>query len=583
MTGKAFSDYGITIPSNAVGGGNVYTTCPWCSSQRKNKNAKCLSVNIDKGAWICNHCGIVGGLGKNNDYAKEPHWNKPKYVRPAPRPLVHLPGKVIDWFFDRGVSSEILARNKIGFEIAYMPQVEEDVEAIVFPYFRGGELINRKYRAFADKQFRLETRAELILYGLDDIDPECVTIVEGEIDKLSLEMAGFLSVVSVPNGAPPPTTKEYSTHLRYLEADWEKLESVKKFILAVDADEPGKRLEEELTRRLGIEKCVRAKWPEGCKDANEVLVRHGATDLRWYIDNAEPFPIEGAIEAMDRLDAVERFYVFGFESGVSTGWPTLDLHYKIRPGQLTVVSGVPGSGKSNFVDSLIVNIARNHGWRFAVFSPENLPVEQHIAMIAEKYVGKPFHAGPTPRMSPSELQNGLEWLHHHFSWILPHDESQWEVDNILKIAGQLCLRNGIRGLVIDPWNELEPLRPAYMTETEYVSQCLKRIRVFARQRDVHVWLVAHPAKLYRNKDGKYPVPTLYDISGSANWRNKADNGVIIWRDLESFDSTEVQVHIQKIRFRQDGCRGAVKLYYEPACATYGEELISHYTHNYENG
>ena len=109
-----------------------------------------------------------------------------------------------------------------------------------------------------------------------------------------------------------------------------------------------------------------------------------------------------------------------------------------------------------------------------------------------------------------------------------------------------------------------------MTETEYVSQCLKRVRVFARSRGVHVWIVVHPAKLSRANDGKYPVPTLYDCSGSAHWRNKCDNGIVVWRDLSGSDKDEVQIHVQKIRFRQIGKRGMVRLYYEPACATYRE-------------
>lgn len=53
-------------------------------------------------------------------------------------------------------------------------------------------------------------------------------------------------------------------------------------------------------------------------------------------------------------------------------------------------------------------------------------------------------------------------------------------------------RFGIRGLVIDPYNELDHQRPTYMTETEYVSQMLTKIKRFAQYHEVHVWLVAHP-------------------------------------------------------------------------------------------
>jgi twinkle protein len=174
-------------------------------------------------------------------------------------------------------------------------------------------------------------------------------------------------------------------------------------------------------------------------------------------------------------------------------------------------------------------------------------------------------------MTETELKAALEWVGQHFFWILPSDESAWTVEKIIETSSQLCLRRGIRGLVIDPWNELEPMRPAGMSETEYVAHSLKRIRVFARQHGVHVWIVIHPSKLYRDDSGKYPVPTLYDCAGSAHWRNKADNGIVVWRDLSGADSAEVQIHVQKTRFRQVGRRGMARLYYEPVCATYRDD------------
>jgi twinkle protein len=193
-----------------------------------------------------------------------------------------------------------------------------------------------------------------------------------------------------------------------------------------------------------------------------------------------------------------------------------------------------------------------------------------MAAIAEKALDVPFYDGPTPRMTPTQRDDTLAWVDEHFTWILPASEDDWTIERILAVARQLCFRFGIHGLVIDPWNELEATRPAAMSETEYVSHVLKRVRVFARERRVHVWIVVHPAKLYRDKAGKYPVPTLYDCAGSANWRNKADNGLCLWRDLAADDRDEVQLHVQKIRFRHVGRRGMCRLYYDRVCATYRE-------------
>jgi len=565
----SFAEYGIDLPQGGSGP-EVQTTCPKCSSQRRKKSAKCLSVNTEKGVWACHHCGWTGGLGKGKEQPPQPnHWRRPQYRRPDPRPQLTLPQNAVDWFHERGITDAVLSRNRIDYGSIYMPQLEDHTETAIFPYFRNGELVNRKYRTIQKKHFRLDIGCELILYGLDDIDPEKPLIwVEGECDKLALEVAGFRNVVSVPNGAPPPNTNNYSASFGFLDSDRERLETVKHHIIAVDSDAAGARLEDELARRLGVEKCSRVTWPEGRKDANEVLMKDGAEDLRWFVEHAEKFPIEGVFEICDRREDLLRLYREGFGRGYSTGWKAIDQLYTVRPGELTPITGIPGSGKSNWLDDLLVNLARLHGWSFALFSPENLPLEQHMAALAEKYLRKPFHDGPTPRMSQEELETAMTWVGQHFSWIMPNSEDDWTLEKILLTAGKLCLRRGIRGLVIDPWNELEALRPAHMAETEYISQSLKRVRVFARQRGVHVWIVIHPSKLYRDDTGKYPVPTLYDCAGSAHWRNKADNGIVVWRDLSGADSAEVQIHVQKIRFRHVGRRGMAKLLYEPVCATY---------------
>ena len=417
----------------------------------------------------------------------------------------------------------MLSKNEIGYGLVYIPQLEEKANAISFPFFRGAELINVKYRD-GQKNFRMEAGAERVLYGLNDIAATTVW-VEGEIDKLSLAQAGYDNCVSVPDGAPTPDTMNYSSKFSFLEADKEKIETIKNHILAVDNDAPGQRLEEELSRRLGREKCKRVTWPNGCKDANDTLVKFGAKGLAEYIENAQPFPINGVFAASDLSHKIEHLYEHGWELGVSTGWVALNRLYTVRPGEFTVVTGIPNSGKSNFVDHMLVNLAKTQGWNFAIFSPENQPLEDHMGRMMEKYVGKPFNSGASERLSRAERDDAEGWLDDHFHWILPDDDSDWTIETVLDRAAQLVYRFGIRGLVVDPWNELEHARPEGLSETEYISKALKRIRNFGHRHGVHVWVVAHPSKLYRDKDGNYPVPTMSDINGSAHWRNKADNGI----------------------------------------------------------
>ncbi|MHB8565145.1 MAG: toprim domain-containing protein, partial [Acidiferrobacteraceae bacterium] len=456
----------------------------------------------------------------------------------------------------------------------YFPQIEDHATCIAFPYFRDDELINVKYRD-RRKNFRMETGAERILYGLADI-AETTIIVEGEVDKLSLEQAGYCNVVSVPDGAPSPETKNYASKFSFLESCEKQIARIRNYILAVDNDEPGKRLEDELSRRVGREKCRSVTWPSGCKDANDVLLKHGPDELRRCIDNAQEYPIDGVFTTLDLSDRIEHLYLHGWEMGCVTGWADMDPLYTVMPGQVTVVTGTPNSGKSNWLDALMVNLARMHDWSFAVFSPENQPIHDHMARIIEKAVGAPFAEGKVrtvPRMSHEAMQQARAWAAQHFYWVMPPDDNDWTIEVILDRVRQILFRYGIRGCVIDPWNELEHLRDRSETETEYVGRCLKRIRNFARHVGVHIWIVAHPAKMDRLRDGTYPVPSLYDISGSAHWNNKCDNGIVVWRDRAAaadrvVRDDEVKIYVLKVRWRKIGHIGDATLRYLFPAETY---------------
>jgi len=261
-------------------------------------------------------------------------------------------------------------------------------------------------------------------------------------------------------------------------------------------------------------------------------------------------------------------YHQGIPSGENPGWSKLEPFYRPSRGQWSVVTGIPRHGKSEWLDALLVNLIKKSGWKIGMYSPENHPLEYHTKKLIEKFSGWPLSEGPTERLSESDLDFCLNSLEDKL-FLLDPEDGHLTVDAMLEMARYLKLRKGIDGFVIDPWNELDHTRPPYETETDYIARQLTKIRRFARKENIHVWIVAHPAKLYRDKEGKYPVPTLYDISGSAHWANKSDFGIVIWRDLnEQYSST--QVHVQKCRFRWFGQIGMCELNWEPVCGTYSD-------------
>lgn len=275
-------------------------------------------------------------------------------------------------------------------------------------------------------------------------------------------------------------------------------------------------------------------------------------------------------EIGDIWPKVESLYKNGVPLGESPGWKTLKPYYTVRKGEWTLITGIPGHGKTEFLDALMINLAMHSRWKFGVFSAENRPLERHAVGLIEKFIGKPFSKGPTERVGELALNAAKEYFSGIFYFIDP-PEKRLSVDGILDIGVKLIKEKGIDCMVIDPWNEMDHSRPSSLSETEYISVSLTKIRRVARQLKIHVFLVAHPQKLQKDKNGKYPVPTPYDVSGSAHWRNKADNCLAVWRDVADEKNSLVQIHVQKIRFKEIGKVGVVDLVYDRVTGRYADK------------
>ena len=272
-------------------------------------------------------------------------------------------------------------------------------------------------------------------------------------------------------------------------------------------------------------------------------------------------------EIVDEVKALHR--KGGLPRGDQCGWPSVDHLYTVGLGQWTLVTGTPGSGKSEWLDAVMVNLAKQGAWHFVIYSPENWPLALHHSKIIEKYLGKPFNPGPTPRVSEDELDEAEEWMAGKFYFAKP---DRPDIVTILNEANRFAsMKSRKCGVVIDPWNQLEHYRPAGMSETEYVSQILSEVIRWVRERNCHLWLVAHPSKMQRNKDGQLPVPTPHDVSGSAHFWNKSDNCISIARDQKDYTKQEVDVHVQKVRFKHIGHVGVATLLYDRITGRYHEQ------------
>ena len=273
-------------------------------------------------------------------------------------------------------------------------------------------------------------------------------------------------------------------------------------------------------------------------------------------DPAEPVPIVSPGQLSAEL---ELLYQTGLTSGDSTGWIGLDRFFTVKRGQFTLITGTPGSGKSALADNLMMNLARMEDWKWAVFSAENYPYERYLATLAEIWTGKPFNRGPNLRMSRTELSEAVDFIDEHFALIPPADGVTPEF--LLAATDDLVAGRGLDGLLIDPWNYVEHRRPPHRTAEEYLSEALTRISAFARSRKIHVFIVAHPKQMSKEANGSYPVVKMYDVSGGAQWWNKSDNALSVWRDYVN-PSVPTQVYVHKIRFREIGKIGQAELHYD---------------------
>jgi twinkle protein len=444
-----------------------------------------------------------------------------------------LTDAAIAWLNGRGISTAVARRNR----------VHGMANAITFDYINEGEVVNAQHRTLSAKGFRFETGKPVIPFGLDECEGEPeVVIVEGVMDKLAIEEAtGRTAVLAIPSATP-------SSECYALAA--EACKAASKVIVAVDNDEPGHKLRDELIRRLGADRCWTVAWPGGCKDANEVLVEGNSDQLPLALERAVPQPVDGVFTIDDSWADIERLYAEGLGRGASTGWASLDRYYTVRRRQLTVITGTPGSGKSMFADALLMNLAKsNWEWTFAICSPEMQPLERHWATLLSMWAGQPFGEGPTPRMDKETLRQGKEFLRDKFFMVLPEEPT---LEAVTERFLWTHARHGVQGLLLDPWNELDHSRPGSMSETEWCNQQLRKLKRTGWHHDVWVGLIAHPTKMYRNKQtGLYDVPTLYDISGSAAFYNKCDNGIVIVRD-KGDETKPVEVHVQKIRYQEIG-------------------------------
>ena len=529
-----------TFNQHGLKEGATQGTCPLCSHTRKPKNQKlqCASYDWERGLGTCHNCNKSFQL---HTYQRKGSSER-VYVRPdTPANFNEVSTNVETWFGTRGISKQTLKDLQVTEGPEFMPQTNKQENTIQFNYFMGDQLINVKYRD-GRKNFKLYKGAEKVFYNINSIvGYDTCVIVEGEMDVLALHEAGVTNAISVPNGATLN-----SNNLDYLDNCIDYFEDKTRIILAVDADEPGQMLQRELVRRLGAEVCYIVDF-NGNKDANDYLLEHGADKLKSIINNAKPVPLENVSTLKDIEDELKDFVKNGFKPGFQVGLKNFDSIFSTYTGQFITVTGIPSSGKSDFVDQMVVGYNQLYGWKTAYASPENQPVYLHAHKLMRK------HWQDMPRVDDidgNKWQKVSDHVNDNYFFI---DMDKYSLESVLRKGAELVKRKGIKCLVLDPFNKIRDVDAKSDDVNRYTMDYLAKIEAFCKKYDVLTFIVAHPTKMYKNQDGKIEEPTMYNIKGGGEWYDASYHGLLVHRDYEE---KTTKVKVLKVKFQNLGENGA---------------------------
>jgi len=515
--------------------GRKLNTCPLCSEHRKpaNQKKKVLMCDWKTGIGTCQHCGEVVQL---HTYKKKKA--ERVYVKPPFKNKTELSDKMVKWFEGRGISQLSLKKLKVSEGPEWMSQTGQKENTIQFNYFRDDELVNIKYRD-GRKNFKLFKDAEKIFYNLDNIRTTTeAIIVEGEMDVLSFVEAGLNNVVSVPNGS----TKG-NVNLEYLDNCIDYLDNKEKIYLALDDDEAGRNVQGEMIRRLGAERCFIVDL-KGLKDANDVLLKLGGRALIEAIKTANRCPLENVVKFNDVKEQLRDFYLNGSAPGYQIGIVDFDRVFSTYTSQFIVVTGVPSSGKSDFVDQMAVGYNLNYGWKTAYCSPENKPEYLHADKICRKLAG--FRPSNLVELDSVGWKTVEDHMDENFFFI---DYTKgYSLKEVLKKGAELVKRKGIKCLVLDPFNKIHLKESNRADTNQYTNDYLNEIDIFCKLYDVLVILVAHPVKM-KKLNGITPEPDFYDIKGGGEFYDMSYHGLLVHRN---YDNKSVKIKVLKVKFQNLG-------------------------------
>jgi len=496
--------------------GTVKAQCPECIDRRTNKKDRSLSVNFTNGLAFCHYCSAISFRDSIEKKTESLNYKLPVQTW---KNYTKLSAPMVKWLESRKIMQSTAIAFGLTEEKYYQPAKGKEVNNIVFNYFEGETLINKKYRS-GDKKFTQSKEAKSIFYNINSIvGQDEAWIVEGEMDCLSMYEIGIKNCISIPNGA--------NDNDNYWVNSEKYLKDIKKFYIATDNDEKGNDVAEKIAQRLGRWRCERVLFKG--KDANEDLI---TLDLQKSVLNRVQYPVSGTFKVNDVYDDIINLYDNGYPD---TFYPKhrcfgeLKKVFSVMRGHLITGTGIPSHGKSNFTEWYVLNLLKDYNLKSSFFSPEHHPLHLHQSTFIQKTFGKNFfnEVSGTPRISKQEIAQYAEWANEKIYLTCPDNGERPTWDWLLDKFKEQMITYGIDIFVIDAFNKLEFDDKG--NKLDLINSTLTKLTSFAQINNVIIFLIAHPTKMSKNATGAYEMPTLYDVSGSSDFRNQTHDGFCIYR------------------------------------------------------
>lgn len=534
--------------------------CPICHGG-PHRDKDTFAINVDNMTFNCKRgsCGVKGTFNQllkefdeetfNQDY-RIFHFEKKKkeYKKPQvkSKPLTQ---PVFEYFKSRGISEETVKKCRVGVN---------EKNAIMFPYFKNGELVLVKYRGIDKKIFWRTTDSEPVFWGLDEITDfeKPLIIFEGEIDRLSAVECGIENTVSVPSG---------SEDLECIENQWDTLEKFKSIIIWNDNDAPGIEMRNKIISRLGEDRCkyIEMKY----KDCNELLKAEGNDAVIEAYKTAKSVPINWAM----RLEDLEEWNPDD-QTFIKSGIGQIDESLGgFALGTVSIISGKNGSGKSTAVN-LFISESVDQGYKTMVFSGETqsqiLRYQLELLFAGDSNITKKTEPNKPTKyyVSKDVKQKQREW-YKEMIWVYDNIEADCTADGILKNMRTLYRRHNVKHFVIDnvlsmTWNSQNEWQQL-QDQSRFIHDCI----IFARKYNVAISVIQHPIK-------KNDRITKDDIKGTGDITNRA-HAVILVHKLNSddrkayakamnevYEAINWNVDIEIAKNRHNGKTPTCNVYYE---------------------